>query len=395
MHLPEGAPHRDHVRSMVASDQIVLSPSGLVLARVVPHPDGGLAVSIGKQFVPGRFAPASESPSGIMPRILNVTEQGALVFGTLLGGETGVYRLSPTRAILSTPAEELLGVHRIPGACATFVRNTKDDPDQIRVVTSFLDSHLTIHRGAMFSLTDTELIVLEPIDFGPNGTVLYRFAVGPKGFKNVYPVPLAKNEHVVGLVRWLDGYALGVRTASGSSVFKLLGKTSQRLGRREISAMGKLEILSQSPTGKAFAWVARVNGKRPLMRKFVVGKKIVRVGHFTCDPFDVVWSPNGRHAALRIREEGNSEHERLVSARSVINIPSGCHVEEFCVNDQGKIVAWIYTDGRFCHPMIEGECFSGVEHAWNLSISPEGSIGFNCVLSNVILHVRVDANVAG
>jgi hypothetical protein len=65
------------------------------------------------------------------------------------------------------------------------------------------------------------------------------------------------------------------------------------------------------------------------------------------------------------------------------------------VGNNGEVAARIETNGRFCYPVVGSAPPSGVEYAWNLRLAPDGSIGYNTVLSDVIVHVLDRTHLRG
>jgi hypothetical protein len=205
----------------------------------------------------------------------------------------------------------------------------------------------------------------------------------------MHPVPVAPEETIVGLIAWRDLTLLGVRGPNGS-LLKNLSPQSALAPQGQILLDGELEFLWQSPTGQAFAWVARLTEQDGVRRRQfgISHRKIVYTGNFTANAFDLVWSPDGREAALRIQEGIRpNAMERLVASRFGVAIQPGCHVDEFCVNNRGQVVAWIQSDGRFSVPNVRWAQRPPVELAWNLSRAGDGTISYNALHSDVIVHV--------
>lgn len=391
IHLEEGALHRDRLRELIMGGHIIVSSDGLSATRLLDEGKGVLSVS---------HAPCEESvtfrrdisalPNAPCTRLLNLDANCLLVFGTHTSGTTGVFRLWQKGLELVTEAGSLLGVQRTPSGNVAFVRHSGDEKDTIRIVAPFLSDALRVHRGAFLSSIGKELLVLEPIDLG-FCTMFHRYRVSTQdGFEDLHPVPLQQHETPLGFVRWYDMYLLAVRTLSGCA-FKAMGNSSRYLKDRHLPIVGELEYLWQSPTGRAYAFVARTQsaGNR-IVRQFVINRKVIFVGDFTVGAFDLVWSPDGRRAALRIKHGRHAK--MLVSHSSRVQFRPRHDPTEFVVNDDGHITAWIESDGRFCRPFVHGVPHDGVEFAWNLHLETDGMVWYNRVLSDVVMRVTDRTN---
>ncbi len=389
-HLGE-TPHREQLRALLTTGQLLVSMDGLDVARFVSDGGDGLRVQVGDGLAYGSFATAQSSTHGLVePRLLELQNGQATVFGTHVCGETGVFRLHGEHATLVTPADEFLGVQNTPAGVLVYVRNRDDEPDMVRLCAPFFSSHLSLHRSAQIRVLPRQtLLILEPIDLGRYGVHLHRYTVNAtNGFCDLSPVPIGPEETIVGIVAWHETTLLGVRGSKGSFL-KNLSWPSMRCPQGRLQMVGELEALWQSPMGKAYAWVTRIAGRHGrVLRQFGIDQRIIHTDDFAFGAADLVWSPDGTHAGLRIQKGSKPDTtQHLISTWSGIQIRPRRHVEEFCVDDHGQIVAWIETDGRFSEPRVQQEPHDGVELAWNLSLGMDGGVRYNRVLSNVIMRV--------
>lgn len=384
-HLAKEELHNTYVRALVAGGQLVVSRDGLQAARLCPKGSDTMRVLIGSRPVPALFRASSRQPNGMGPKLLSLADGQATVFGTLTNGQRGVYQLTKTGVRLVTRADVLLGASYTPSGVIVFVRNKLDWASFVRVCAPPLLSHLMVHHRATVSLLGKKLIVLEPMESLADTNDLYRYVVSRRdGFQDLHPVPLESGEKVIGLVRWHGMYLLGTHGPSGSKL-QGLGVGSENF--RILPIHGQLEHLWQSPTGRAYAYVSRVERAGRTIRRFVVNGRMVYQGEFTVGAFDLVWSPDGRKAAIRLQSGNAPRGEMLVSSGSRIPIRAERHVEEFCVNNHGRIAAWIETDGQFSYPVIRGVPHDGVTYAWNLTAG-EQTVRYNCVSSATVMAIR-------
>lgn len=365
----------DHQKlvQLVRGGQLCVSRDGTTMARIVTQYDGSSVIVLGQATIPRiRF--------DRVPQIVHVTTQSALVLGTNSGIQ-GLFLCTHDRTTQVGHGTELVGVQRSEGG--TLVLTQRPGEDKRRLYIETIGQELSIHpRATATVLRGGQVLIMEPI-----GDRLHRYVVGPEGFDEVYPIPLASGDVPMGLVAWDDMFLLGVRRSDGSFLLAL-GPNARRLEKGRLSLVGSLEMLWQSPSRETYAALTRVGIGTQERRRLVVGNTVLHEREFSMQARDLAWSPSGRLAMACIREGMSGAGATLLVGRSEkIGIHSGRQVSEFALNNHGRLVARIEGDGRFDYPICYRAPHQTSEFAWNLQCSALGEVTYNRVMGDSVWQV--------
>lgn len=361
----------DHatLQGLIRGGQICVSIDGRTIARSVADNDGTHRVFLGDTILPSLVFTD-------VPQMVSVDADGVLVLGKTLE-EVGLFRGTRFGCTRVGKGTELLGVQRSTAGMLVFTRSPGDNDRRNLFVEAF-GQELSVHaQGTVRGLKNNDILIVEPI-----GERVHRYVVGVDGFRDVSVIPLAGEEHLVGVVAFKKRYLLGLRS-SHLSTLRVIGLPSVSTLERNFPIEGSLELLWQSPSGETFAYLTRLKQRSQDVRRLVVGRETIHEGQFSMEPRDLVWSQNGQVAGARVKEgiTGNGPTQ-LICHSDRMEIHPDRTVEEFVIDDEGHVAARIETDGRYHFPFVGLARHSAQQFAWNLTISQNGVVKYNSVVAD-------------
>ncbi|MEK7992999.1 MAG: hypothetical protein AAB403_04265, partial [Planctomycetota bacterium] len=221
-HLKETMSHT-RLRSLIRKGRLCISASGKIAARVMSGHFQRSTLHVGECEIFGAvFEDGERTPTA--PRILEVAPGGTtLVHGTLSLGKrsTGLFLCQAGGVEQVSECEEFVRVQDSAYGILVYMRHSSDPAQTQRLIIPALRYELKIHVTATVTPLgeDGSVLIVEPID-----GILHRYIVGPNGLRDaaevsrldaslstMWPMPLARKESFVGLVRWQGTLLLATR----------------------------------------------------------------------------------------------------------------------------------------------------------------------------------------
>lgn len=141
-----------------------------------------------------------------------------------------------------------------------------------------------------------------------------------------------------------------------------------------------------SPNGKTCAYAIRQKGG---VRRLYVAGRLFFEGIFHAGEEDFVWAQNGVHFGLHVHETDSPYQDAyiLTSASEQYDVPRNSFLREYLIDDEGRLAAWIVSDGEECFTQIYERDFRNFSVARGLHWTNFGSIAFEAVRDGQTLHI--------
>lgn len=377
--LPESVA-TSKVRQLINGDQLVVSSCGFHVAQVHLDQDGTEVIhhSIFGAMKPSFLSPPRQWGEGT--RILKVGSRYVLVWGRVKGYPPGVWFLAPGMTRFLYHIDRLMArrgsrLDHVPVGTRT------DYPDQQFYLTSW--GLWQVGHRSITSVNQDSLCVIESIE-----GLLYVYEATASGVSSFHQINLLDAERAVGLVRWQGKLMLAISRWS-QSWFVELGADSKRYEHEKIHIDGRLLGVWSSPNGKTLLMLVHPRASATDVRSLVLSTgEIIREGAFILDPATIAWSKDECTVAAqitRLKTPNNKVSPHMIVGSEVRQpLPAGVKARELIVGDDGRLQAFIQTDGMYDKPLYRGTYGTAVPIAWNLHHGPGGSITWTTVHFNEI-----------
>ncbi len=374
-HLEKSRLARRDLQWMLFAGQFLASRDGSRVACWNTNVDETVSIVVGKVISFARF-----NSKGA--RLISIDDH-LIAYGTLVDGRCGLFRLT-NDGVQQISQSRPVGILRHSSGDALFTADSLNAQYEWRVYSRSLPQNgYPIDRQSLVApLQDGRLLFFEPI----GGDTCYHYLISAsKGFEDFYPTAHTPVS-LMAVASWKGTTVFGIK-GEKESMLELRGVASAHLHKRSIHIRGELEQLWQSSTEKGIAWLSRLTANGRAYRLLFVNNRLLVQGEFAMGPNDLVWSPDGTIAAAHIRRDQNGRGQSvIVTFEKEREIRPGRRVEEFILDNHGRVQAWIECDERFSYPFVHDRPHDPVELAWNLRLI-DGDIHYNCLMSDVILLV--------
>lgn len=384
LRLP-GSPDVQQLTKLIAGNQLAVNRDGTQAAVITADITGAdLVMHTGADFPHIPFLRLSGMDGNpINTRILWAGDHSALVWGCPESEQRpGIWLLLPQLATKVINLDEVSSIYDGPHGGVPTGRNY-NNPGEIILINRW--GYWVVNATAsVTTLEDGTLLVLESY-----GELTYAYQVQTNGIiKDFTVAPLNKGDRPVQLLRWNDRFMLAGRNQDYSWIREFGGRRSS--DKSDLGMIqGDLEAAWNAPNGRSIALLTRIRQHSGTVRRLFLGGTKVHEGQFTMERGDLFWSPSGRSIAAVITEGGDGERagqQFIVTTSTIKRVPPGRRVRELLVNDQGRIVAIIFSDGAYDIPIVGKKVQMSVPHAWNLRLDPEGGVAYNSVHGPYIMR---------